>query len=131
MKECGRFQQDLDFILKSCKADFILIQEHHLNAVRINNVSLLLNKEWLCHCSEAFGESGIQVGVAILKRRLCDLQNHRCRGTNQRASNLHVYTLETNPDRCFQYTYMYLISQTRDQSFGDPFMTLFQMRRNG
>ena len=74
MKECGRFQQDLDFILKSCKANFILIQEHHLNAVRINNVSLLLNKEWLCHCSEAFGESGIQVGVAILKRRLCPMQ---------------------------------------------------------
>ena len=128
MKECRRFQQELDFIWKLCKGDFVLIQEHHLNAAKINKVNFPLSKEWMWHWSEAFGEFGRRGGVEVLKRRL-PYENHRCKGTDQRASDLQDYLLETNPDRCCQHI-THLISQTRDHSSGYPFMSLFQMQRN-
>ena len=52
------------------KADFVLIQEHHLKKLRLTRFEEMLRNEWLCYVSEAYGENGINGGVAILKRKI-------------------------------------------------------------
>ena len=49
------------------KADFVLIQEHHLKKLRLTRFEEMLRNEWLCYVSEAYGENGIKGGLAILK----------------------------------------------------------------
>ena len=49
------------------KADFVLIQEHHLNKMRLTRFEEMLRNEWFGYGLGAYGENGIKGRVSILK----------------------------------------------------------------
>ena len=49
------------------KPDFVLIQEHHLNKMRLTRFEEMLRNEWFGYGLGAYGENGIKGVVAILK----------------------------------------------------------------
>ena len=80
-----------------------------MNAARINNISLLLNKvQWNIYAivQKPFVESRIQVGGSNTKKTdFLPYASHRSRGTDLKASDLLHCSLEGNPNRCCRHVH--------------------------
>ena len=66
-KRGRQFWMELNTLMGNANTDF---EEHHLNTMWLTRFAKMLWKEWLCYCSEAYGENGIKGGVVILNDKI-------------------------------------------------------------